>query len=144
MFNEIIAQENNSRKELQSFIRNLVNAPEDSEHGGRLFFNEEHQYVETINILDESDTLELMELKDRFEEAFENFKNLEMSAYLPIIIAFDAKKDNPVTDKHNTDVHFWDESFSTKCLTLSDITRLCEVLELADSFNNFDEPVSPI
>lgn len=146
MFQAILNQEKKLRKELQDMVRDLVSAQPETEIGGDLVFNSEHQYVEALNILNNPlyavQSADAKQFEEDLQDAFKAFKEQDMEASLSVTIQFDSQDiEYPENQTYDIQLNVSMYGLKTDAMPLTDYVAIVKILKELDVSPKFDDDV---
>lgn len=146
MFQAILNQEKKLRKELQDMVRDLVSAQPETEIGGDLVFNSEHQYVKALNILNNPlysvQSADAKQFEEDLQDAFKAFKEQGMEASMSVTIQFDSQDiEYPENQTYDIQLNVSMYGLKTDAMPLTDYVAIVKILKELDVSPKFDDDV---
>lgn len=140
MFQTMIQQEKNMRKDIQDIIRKKLGAHKDANQGGNLYFNHLAQFQEALILSKNALSLDLKVFNEQIEEALVEFQNMNEEASLTLHVEFDPQNiEAPENQTYDAMIHVSSLGILTSSMPISDLTHFCQILNLADHEPKYED-----
>lgn len=134
MFDALIKKEDEIRKELQYFVRDLTKSHKNSSMSDNLYLTTEENIKLALKISKDFICSDGKFFAEQLEKVFNNFQESNQKEPVEINIAFDPENiENPEKQGYELQCYIFSlYGFDTVTFPISDYVTLCKILELAE------------